>query len=96
MLPLAFSWTAARLAAVDSNSRGKVVDVASGEVIWSDSTAEQTQAAISNPHGSELMTVATTGRLTDLFVISATGVGHRIASDVFLAQALPCVDCSAA
>jgi len=99
VVPLAFSWDEKQLA-VDGGpgeTRGEVLSVPAGQVVWSDNSSGQvTQGAAADPASSNVMLFATTGGLSDLLVISASGTERTIATEVFPAQIAPCATCSAA
>jgi hypothetical protein len=99
LVPLSFSWDGARLA-VDGGgvtNRGEIIEVATGRVLWTDSVAGRvTQGAVAEPRAGELMLFVTTGELTDLVVVAASGAYRgTIAKNVFTAQVGPCPSCSA-
>lgn len=98
LVPWSFSWDDARLAAstAPNQSRGEVVDIATGHILWADSLAGRaTQGAIAEPGAGQLMFFMTTGELNDLVVVSPSGAYRTVAKDVFTAQAGPCPSCSA-
>ena len=100
LVPWSFSWDGARLA-VDGGgvtNRGEIIEVATGQVLWTDSVPGRvTQGALAEPGAGELMLFVTTGELTDLVVVSASGAYRgTIAKNVFTAQVGPCPSCSAA
>ena len=95
MTPLAFSWDGKEMAA-DTGSRGEVLSVTTGQVVWRDAlTNRVTQGAVPDPGGPGLLLVTTTGGLNDLVVLSAAGIERTIAKEVFLPQIAPCSNCSA-
>ncbi len=99
LVPWSFSWDGARLAvgAGSTQSRGEVVDIATGRVVWTDSvTGRVTQGAIPKPGSGEMMFFVTSGELSDLVVVSASGADRAIVKDVFPAQVGPCPSCSSA
>jgi hypothetical protein len=98
LVPWSFSWDDARLAlgAGSTQSRGEVIDIATGHLIWTDSVAGRvTQGAIPEPGAGELMFFTTLGELSDLVVVSASGGSRAIVKNVFTAQVGPCPSCSA-
>lgn len=96
LAPLSFSWDDARLAVSAAPNRGEVIDIATGDPLWTDPVASRvTQGAVANPGDGELMLWVTSGGLNDLVVVSARGTDHAIARNVFTAQVGPCPNCSA-
>ncbi len=97
--PLSFSWDGARLAVSGggATNHGEIIEVATGRVLWTDSVAGRViQGAVAEPGAGELMLFVTTGELTDLVVVSASGANRgTIAKNVFTAQVGPCPSCSA-
>jgi len=99
LVPWSFSWDDTRLAlgAGPTQKRGEVVDISNGHLLWTDSVTERvTQGAIAEPGAGELMLFVTSGELTDLVVVSASGAYRTIEKNVFTAQVGPCPSCSAA
>ena len=97
VVPWSFSWDDARLAVGSGpiQSRGEVVDISNGHVLWTDSIAERvTQGTLAEPGAGELMLFGTSGELTDLVVVLASGAYRTIAKNVFTAQVGPCPSCS--
>lgn len=99
LVPWSFSWDDAGLAVSAGGpiqNRGEVVDIANGQLLWIDPVAGRvTQGAISEPGSGALMHFATTGELSDLVVVTASGAYRTIAKNVFTAQIGPCPNCSA-
>ena len=99
LVPLSFSWDGARLAVSGggATNHGEIVEVATGRVLWTDSVARRvTQGAVAEPGAGDLMLFVTTGKLTDLVVVSASSAYRgTIAKNVFTAQIGPCPSCSA-
>jgi hypothetical protein len=98
LVPWSFSWDDARLAvgAGPIQSRGEVVDISNGHLLWTDSVAGRvTQGAVAEPGAGDLMLFVTTGEFTDLVVVTASGAYRTIAKNVFPVQIGPCPNCSA-
>ena len=98
LVPWSFSWDDARLAVGGGpiQSRGEIVNISTGELLWTDSVAGRvTQGAIAEPGAGDLMLFTTSGGLSDLVVVSAGGADRVIARNVFPAQVAPCPSCSA-